>query len=299
METPAETAERLKHASSFGAVAAAYADHRPSYADDAIRWSLAPLTATPLDLPGPPAAPPDLPGPTAAPPDLPGPPAAAPRVADVGAGTGILTTALIRLGADVTAIEPDPEMLAELRRRVPAASAAPGSAEALPLADASVDAVLAGQAMHWFDLDRALPEIARVLRPGGVLAGLWNVDDDRVGWVRDLAELSRRNGSNTLLRWRNGAASPRPEQLQDAAAGLFGPVETGEFPNGQVRTADSLVASIATHSNLLVMDIPERHALLAQVSDFLRDHEQTSGGEFTLPLLTIVTRLRRLPLPPA
>jgi SAM-dependent methyltransferase len=278
MQTPAEpaawpapmsTAERLRHASSFGPVAAAYADHRPSYADEAIRWSLAPLAT------------------------------AVPRVVDVGAGTGILTAALIRLGADVTAVEPDPEMLAELRRRVPGARAGSGSAEALPLPDASVDAVLAGQAMHWFDLERALPEIARVLVPGGVLAGLWNVDDDRIGWVHELAEMSRRKASNTLLRWRNGAASPRPEQIQQAGAGLFGPIETGEFPNGQVRTADSLVASIATHSNLLIMDTAERQALLAQVSGFLREHEETSAGEFTLPLLTIVTRLSRLPLPPA
>lgn len=269
METPAETAERLKHGASFGAAAAAYAEHRPSYAEDAIRWSLAPLAAAP------------------------------PRVLDVGAGTGILTAALIRLGADVTAVEPDPEMLAELRRRLPGARAVTGSAEALPLPDGSVDAVLAAQAMHWFDLDRALPEIARVLTPGGVLAGLWNVDDDRVGWVAELAEMCRRKGSNTLLRWRNGAASPRPEQIAAASAGLFGPVETGEFPNAQVRTADSLVASIATHSNLLVMDIAERQALLAQVSDFLSERPETSSGEFGLPMLTIVSRLRRLPLPPA
>ena len=58
--------------------------------------------------------------------------------------------------------------------------------------------------MHWFDLDRAMPEIARVLTPGGVLAGLWNVDDDRVDWVAELAEISKHNSSVTLLRWREG-----------------------------------------------------------------------------------------------
>ena len=83
-------------------------------------------------------------------------------------------------------------MLAELRRRVPGVTAAPGRAEAIPLPDQSVDAVLAGQAAHWFDLDRALPEIARVLTPGGVFAGLWNADDDRVGWVAGLHEASGR-----------------------------------------------------------------------------------------------------------
>ena len=222
-----------------------------------------------------------------------------PQVVDVGAGTGILTAGLIGLGADVTAVEPDPAMLAELRRRLPAAHATAGSAEALPVPDASVGAVLAGQAMHWFDMPRAIPEIARVLVPGGVFAGLWNVDDDRVGWVAELTEMSRRKASNTLLRWRGGNANPRPEVLEQAGAGLFGPVETAEFPNGHVYTADSLVATIATHSHLLVMDEPDRAALLGQVAAFLHAKPETSAGEFTLPMLTIVLRIRKLPIPPA
>src|SRR5579859_5207116 len=125
---------------------------------------------------------------------------------------------------------------------MPGVRSEPGSAEALPLADGSADAVLAGQAMHWFDLDRALPEIARVLTPGGVLTGLWNVDDDRVGWVAELSAISRRRSSPTLLRWREGASRGRPAQLTAAAAGLFLAPEEGEFEHGQPRTADSLTA---------------------------------------------------------
>ena len=261
------TAERLRHGSSFGAVASAYAEHRPGYADDAIRWCLEPL--------GRPH----------------------PRVADIGAGTGILTAALDRLGAEVTAVEPDPDMLAELRRRLPRVRSAAGSAEELPLPDASVDAVLAGQALHWFDLDRAMPQIARVLVPGGVFAALWNVDDDRVGWVAELAEKTKRKASNTVLRWRNGNAQASEEQLARAGAGLFGPPQTREFPNGQLRTADSLVATIATHSHLLVMDASERADLLAQVADFLRSQPETSQGEFMLPKMTIVLKVRRLSRP--
>ena len=143
------------------------------------------------------------------------------RVADIGAGTGKLTATLVRLGADVTAVEPDPQMLAELRRAMPAVRSVPGRAEEVPLPDASVDAVLAGQAMHWFDLDRALPEIARVLRPGGVLAGLWNVDDDRVGWVAELAAISKRKSSVTLMRWRDGEGRSRQERLVQAGSDLF------------------------------------------------------------------------------
>jgi len=262
MESAAETEERLRHASSFGSAAAAYAEHRPSYADTAIRWCLEGLPPTP-------------------------------SVVDLGAGTGILTAALTRLGADVTAVEPDQDMLAELRRHLPDVRAVPGSAEAIPLPDASVDAVLAGQAMHWFDLDRALPEIARVLRPGGVLAGLWNVDDDRVGWVAELSETARRQASITLLRWRDGVATSYQERAAKAGAGLFAAAETSEFANGQIRTADTLLASIATHSNLLVMTDSERQDLLAQIADFLHGQPETSAGEFTLPLMTVAVRVRR------
>ena len=214
-------------------MAAAYAEHRPVYAEAAVEWVLEPVRdRRPL------------------------------RVADIGAGTGKLTAMLVRLGAEVTAVEPDPHMLAELRRAMPGVRSVPGSAEELPLADASVDAVLAGQALHWFDLDRALPEIARVLTPGGVLAGLWNVDDDRVDWVAGLSEISRRRSSPTLLRWRDGAGRGLPAQLAEVAAGRFHLAEEDEFGHGQARTADSLVATIATHSHLLTMDENERGALL-------------------------------------
>ena len=263
-ESDAETAERLRHASSFGAVAAAYAEHRPVYAEAAVEWVLEPVgDRRPL------------------------------RVADIGAGTGKLTAMLVRLGAEVTAVEPDPHMLAELRRAMPGVRSVAGSAEALPLADASVDAVLAGQAMHWFDLDRALPEIARVLTPGGVLAGLWNVDDDRVGWVADLSAISRRRSSPTLLRWRDGAGRGRPAQLAEVTPGLFHLAEEDEFGHGQARTADSLVATIATHSHLLTMDENERGALLARIRGFLGTRPETSHGEFTLPLVTMALRMVR------
>jgi SAM-dependent methyltransferase len=255
---------RRQRASSFGAAAAQYARYRPSYAEAAIRWCLAPVSdAHPV------------------------------RVLDLGAGTGILTGALARLGAEVVGVEPDPSMLAELRRQLPGVRAVEGRAEALPLPDQSVDAVLCGQAMHWFDLDRALPEIARVLAPGGVLAGLWNVDDDRVGWVAELAAIT--NGRATLSRWR---ATPEADAEQDrlrAGGSWFAPAEEREFGNGQPRSADSLVAAIATYSRVLVMDEAERARTLATVRAFLHGQPETSAGEFTLPLVTVVLRTRRRP----
>jgi SAM-dependent methyltransferase len=119
--------ERLLLGSSFGAAAVAYAEHRPDYAQDAVRWALE-------RAPGA-------------------------RVLDLGAGTGKLTATLLALGAEVIAVEPDPAMLTELHRAMTTVRALPGSAEAIPLPDASVDAVLAGNAMHWFDMDAAGPEI--------------------------------------------------------------------------------------------------------------------------------------------
>ena len=214
---------------------------------------------------------------------------------DLGAGTGKLTAILVRVGADVTAVEPDPDMLAELRRGLPAVRSLHGSAEDIPLPHHSADAVLAGQAMHWFDLDRAVPEIARVLAPGGVVAGLWNVDDDRVGWVAELAEITGKSADITLNAWRDRLGRGRREGLVTAGAGLFGTVETREFRHGQRRTADSLLATIATHSAVLVMDEQERAGLLVRARDFLHSRPETSGGEFVLPMFTVV--LRALPAP--
>jgi SAM-dependent methyltransferase len=256
--------DRLLRGSSFGAAANAYAEHRPGYAEAAVRWALKPVWARrPL------------------------------RVIDLGAGTGKLTAALIRLGAEVTAVEPDPKMLAVLRREMDSVQAQPGRAEEIPVPDGSADAVVAGQAMHWFDLDRALPEIARVLSPGGVLAGLWNVDDDRVDWVADLAKISKRNSSVTLLRWRDSNIHSSQERLLTEGSDFFGTGQIGEFEHGQARSADSLVATIATHSHFLVMDEPERNRLLAQVRDFLHDRPETAAGEFVLPMVTVVVRAQR------
>jgi len=277
-ESPADKQERLRHGSSFGAVAAAYAEHRPDYAEAGVRWALEPVAARRLLSAGPGRPPPQ---------------ASPLRVVDLGAGTGKLTATLVHLGAEVTAVEPDARMLAELRRELPAVRSEPGSAEDIPLPDGCADAVVCGQAMHWFDLGRAMPEIGRVLVPAGVVAGLWNIDDDRVGWVAELARIRQRGGDATLQGWRGGFGRSRREQLAAAGGGLFGAVRSREFRHGQPRTAETLLATIATHSDPLAMNEPERTALFARIRDFLHARPETSVGEFILPMVTVVLRAVR------
>jgi SAM-dependent methyltransferase len=243
-----------EEASSFGAAAAAYAEHRPDYARAAVRWV---LDAAPGR-----------------------------RVLDLGAGTGKLTATLLAAGADVTSVEPDPAMLAELRRTLPHVQALPGSAEAIPLPDASVDAVVAGNALHWFDMTVAGPEIDRVLKPGGVLAGLWNVLDDRVDWVAGLARVS----GTAAVGPRDTPAAWRAETER---MNVGEPKERAEFVHGQRRTAGSLVATLATRAGMLVMPEPEREAALDRIRDFLARRLETAEGEFTLPMLTCVLRVSR------
>jgi SAM-dependent methyltransferase len=155
--------------------------------------------------------------------------------------------------------------------------------------------VLAGNAMHWFDMDVAGHEIARVLAPGGVLAGLWNVVDDRVDWV---AELARVSGSAAIgprdipIGWR--AETADMDLPKTGGVPQFGSPKQAEFPHGQRRSADSLVATLATKAGMLVMSEEEREATLSRIRALLASRPETACGEFTLPMLTCVLRVQRL-----
>lgn len=145
-------------ARSFGAEAARYAEARPSYPDAAIDYALTGNRGVLLDL---------------------------------GAGTGKLTARLTNRADELIAVEPDDQMRAELIRTVPQARVLEGSAEHIPLADGSVDAILVGQAFHWFGRPAADREMARVLRPGGVVGLIWNFPDRTVDWVIELYQATR------------------------------------------------------------------------------------------------------------
>jgi SAM-dependent methyltransferase len=148
--------ESQERSLSFGVEAAAYERGRPSYPPEAIDWLL------PQDVSD---------------------------VLDLGAGTGKLTTRLVERGLNVIAVDPIPEMLELLSYSLPDTPALLGTAEEIPLPDDSVDAVLVAQAWHWFDTERAVKEVARVLRPGGRLGLVWNARDERLGWVKDLGRI--------------------------------------------------------------------------------------------------------------
>ncbi len=145
---------------SFAGVAELYERVRPEYPDEAVDWLVGRLGLEPGRV-----------------------------VVDLAAGTGKLTRRLVPSGARVVAVEPLPEMRAQLERIVPAADIVPGTAEELPLPDASADAVTVGQAFHWFDPEPAIAEIARVLRPGGALAPVWNIRDLSDPFQAELDEL--------------------------------------------------------------------------------------------------------------
>ena len=181
-------------------------------------------------------------------------------VCDLAAGTGKLTRRLVELGATVVAVEPVEAMRAELQAAVPEAEAMEGNAEAIPLPDASVDVVTVAQAFHWFDAPLALTEIARVLRPGGGLAVLWNERDERTAWV---AEMSR------LIRWHERTVS-RYQHVDWAAvvaeSARFTGLQERALTWEQPMTRELLADRVRSISYIAVMPPTERERLAAEVT---------------------------------
>jgi SAM-dependent methyltransferase len=196
-------------------------------------------------------------------------------VVDVGAGTGKLTEVLVRLGCEAVAVEPD----AEMQARIEGADVRTGVAEALPLPDCSMDAVVAGQASHWFDMTRFLDEAVRVLRPGGTVGLLRNVQDDRVEWVTELAAVT------------NQGALASVEVEMPFRDDRFEQAELLEVPHAQPMNISLLLDRVASSSRTIVQPSEQRMALLSRVEEFAR--ERFGEDTFAFPLLTRAWRYCR------
>ena len=182
-------------------------------------------------------------------------------VLDLAAGTGKLTRDLVPTGARVIAVEPLEEMRAHLERTVPEAESLAGTAEQIPLADSSVDAIICAQAFHWFDPERALPEIHRVLRPGGGLALVYN--------SRDLEDRIQKTLDEMLEPYRGTAARHWVKAHEDvlAATRLFGDVEYRTWRHDQSVTLDRLLEMAASRSYVASLDAEPRRELLDRIRD--------------------------------
>lgn len=234
-------------AGSFGAAAGAYEAARPGYPAAAVDWLV---------------------------------PDGARRVLDLGAGTGKLSRLLVERGLEVTAVEPSARMREQLARAVPGAAVLAGSAEDIPLAAGSVDTVLVAQAWHWVDPERAVPEVARVLVPGGRLGLVWNIRDTREPWAAAFGALMHRH----------------TVQVTDTAPDLqppFGEVERFEVGWVQDLSPAELVQLVESRSYVITLPEEQRSELLAEVAEFVATDPALAGPETVgFPYITRCTRAR-------
>jgi ubiquinone/menaquinone biosynthesis C-methylase UbiE len=197
--------------------------------------------------------------------------AAGSRVVELGAGTGKFTKALLTTGAEIVAVEPVEAMRRKLAEQLPGLPVVDGTAEAIPLPDASVDAVVAAQAFHWFRGEEALAEIHRVLKPGGGLGLIWNARDESLGWVRGLTQ---------IIAPFEGAA-PRYKSFQWKSAfestGLFSPLETAEFTHVQTIPAEAIEDRVASISFIAALPDSTRAVVLEQVRELVRTDPAIRG----------------------
>jgi SAM-dependent methyltransferase len=240
--TPNGDEAKAERAASFGQAADVYERSRPDYPAAAVDWLL---------------------------------PEGAGKVLDLGAGTGKLTRSLLERGLDVIAVEPAEEMRATLAAALPEARALAGTAEAIPLPDSSVDAITVAQAWHWVDPAVALPEAARVLRPGGTLGLIWNRRDERVPWVTRLSEAMGSSDAELILMEEVEIGPP------------FGPTETFETDWGRPMDLGLLLDMIRSRSYFITADAERQAKLLDGTRALVEsDPDLEAGTTFVLPYRT-------------
>jgi SAM-dependent methyltransferase len=198
-------------------------------------------------------------------------------VVDVAAGTGKLTRLLVPADARVVAVEPLAEMRAQLEEAVPGLEALEGTAEALPLEDDFADAITVAAAFHWFRHDEALAEFARVLRPGGRLAIVYNLRDTESELQQELSRMLDFHGG-TRMAWMRGIDTGAI--LEES--GLFGPPEYAEFRHEQRFDVDGLVERVSSISYVALLEGREREQFVAEV----RELGERQRSPFAFPYVT-------------
>jgi SAM-dependent methyltransferase len=217
----------------FGEVAAAYERGRPEYPAEVVSW----LLGDDAD-----------------------------RVIDLGAGTGKLTRALLAHAGHVIAVEPDAGMRAEFSRQLPGTSVLDGTGEDIPVRAGWADVVVVGQAWHWVDPRRAAPEVARVLRPGGLLGLAWNDRDVADPWLDRLADILVGFGTS-------------PDVMNDVVVGPpFGPSEVMEHRWTDHVSVASVVDMIASRSYVIALSAERRAELVRQVTAWANEGADAATG---------------------
>lgn len=263
---PADTLEavtdRDTRALSFGSVAADYDRYRPPPPPQALDWLIPPDATAVLDL---------------------------------AAGTGAVTRALCGRVPRIVAVEPDQRMRAVLAARCPRADVLAGRGEDIPLPDASVDAVVIASAWHWLDPGAAVPEITRVLRPGGTLGVIWMSRDARVPWVAAFNQLMREareadavpdgpGGTGRAGRGRRAVLFPPGSPLSA--------LQEHQVQYTLPMTKDDLFGLLGTYSAMITLDPARRDALAQRARDFL---DRQPWDETELPMICRCLRSTRLP----
>jgi SAM-dependent methyltransferase len=203
-------------------------------------------------------------------------------VLDLGAGTGKFSRSLLATGAKVIAVEPVPAMLDQLVWHYPEVEARSGSAEAIPLGDASVDAVVCGQSFHWFATPQALGEIHRVLKPGGALGLVWNVRDNSVEWVAAVSRIMNRFQDDSprfhTQRWRT---------LFPADG--FGPLREKRFHNWHTGNPEQVIIDrILSVSFIAALPPDQQEQVKAEIREVIATTPELSGkAEVTFPYETL------------
>jgi SAM-dependent methyltransferase len=234
---------------SFGTAAGDYDKGRPSYPAEAVTWMVGKQQRI---------------------------------VLDAGAGTGKLTAELIGLDHEVIALDPDEAMLSTLSQALPDVETIIGTAEDIDLPDEAVDAVVFGQSWHWVEVGAASAEVARILKPGGVLGLVWNIRDESVPWVARLTEVMHGSKAEGLLA--NGGPH---------VGSPFGPLEHKEVRWSRPMTADQLVAMARSRSYYIAGDTEYRARVEADLAQLIASlPDVADGGRIALPYVTHAFRTK-------